>query len=165
MATLATAPRPRPKAPVGQSVPAGRDDWTLAHLRGRPLPDAEAIVYVLAYARQRKLFVDGAKDVVEANDIRHRIERAQLRASGKRGLTPLYWVYAECHPSEASAQLRCAEIKAPQAAGYEVEIRVVAAHELECRVGIDQRFTKDMDRKDRVRDHTPPAYRAIVTGR
>lgn len=111
MAALASIPRPRPKTPIGQSVPAGHDDWTLAHLRGQPLPDAEAIVYVLAYARQRKLFVDVAKDVVEANVIRYRIERAQLRASGKRSLTPLYWVYAECHPSEASAQLRCAEIK------------------------------------------------------
>ena len=36
-------------------------------------------------------------------------------------------------------------IKALQTAGYEVEIRVVAAHELESRVGIDQRFTDKMD--------------------
>lgn len=112
MATLASAPRPRPKAPVGQALPANHKDWTLEQLRGQPLPEAVAIVYVLAYARQRRFFVDVAEDVVEANDIRHRIERAQLRQSGKRGLTPLYWVYAECHPSEASAQQRCAEIKA-----------------------------------------------------
>lgn len=90
MAALAKAPRPRPRLPVGQALPSGRDDWTLEQLRGQPLPDAEAIVYVLAYARQRKLFVDVAQDVVEANDIRDRIERAQLRQSGKRGVTPLY---------------------------------------------------------------------------
>lgn len=112
MATLAKAPRPRSRLPVGQALPPGHEDWTLEHLRGQPLPDAEAIVYVLAYARQRRLFVDVAQDVVEANDIRHRIERAQLRQSGKRGLTPLYWVYAECHASEDAAYQRCAEIRA-----------------------------------------------------
>lgn len=112
MAALAKAPRPRPRLPVGQALPPGHEDWTLEQLRGRPLPDVEAIVYVLAYARQRKLFVDVAQDVVEANDIRHRIERAQLRQSGKRGLTPLYWVYAECHASEDAAYQRCAEIRA-----------------------------------------------------
>ncbi len=111
MATLAKAPRPRPRLPVGQALPPGHEDWTLEQLRGQPLPDAKAIVYVLAYARQRKLFVDVAQDIVEANDIRHRIERAQLRQSGKRGLTPLYWVYAECHESEDTAHQRCAEIK------------------------------------------------------
>lgn len=111
MATLAKAPRPRPRLTVGQALPPGCEDWTLEQLRGRPLPDAEAIVYVLAYARQRKLFVDVAQDVVEANDIRHRIERAQLRQTGKRGVTPLYWVYAECHASEDAAHQRCAEIK------------------------------------------------------
>lgn len=112
MAALAKAPRRRPKQPIGQALPPGHVEWTLERLRGQPLPDAEAIVYVLAYARQRKLFVDVARDVVEANDIRHRIERAQLRASGKRGLAPLYWVYAECHASEDGAYARCAEIKA-----------------------------------------------------
>lgn len=112
MAALAKAPRPRPRLPVGQALPPGHEDWTLEQLRGQPLPDAEAIVYVLAYARQRKLFVDVAQDVVEANDIRHRIERAQLRQSGERGLTPLYWVYAECHASEDAAYQRCAEIRA-----------------------------------------------------
>jgi predicted GIY-YIG superfamily endonuclease len=111
MAILAKAPRPRPKLPVGQVLPPGCDDWSLAQLRGQPLPDAEAIVYVLAYARQRKLFVDVAQDVVEAGDIRYRIERAQLRESGKRGVAPLYWVYAECHASEDGANQRCAEIK------------------------------------------------------
>ena len=111
MAILAKAPRPRPKLAVGQALPTGCEDWTLAQLRGQPLPDAEAIVYVLAYARQRKLFVDVAQDVVEANHIRYRIERAQLRESGKRGVRPLYWVYAECHASEDAAQQRCAEIK------------------------------------------------------
>lgn len=112
MAALAKAPRPRQKLAVGQTIPLGHEDWTLERLRGQPLPDAEAIVYVLAYARQRKLFVDVAQDVVEANDVRHRIERAQLRQSGKRGLTPLFWVYAECHASEDAAYARCAEIKA-----------------------------------------------------
>lgn len=112
MAALAKVPRPRPRLPVGQTIPLGHEDWTLEQLRGQPLPDAEAIVYVLAYARQRKLFVDVAQDVVEANDIRCRIERAQLRESGKRGLTPLYWVYAECHASEEAAYQRCAEIRA-----------------------------------------------------
>ncbi len=111
MAALAKAPRPRPRMPVGQALPPGCEDWTLEHLRGQPLPEAKALVYVLAYARQRKLFVDVAQDVVEADDIRYRIERAQLRQSGKRGLTPLYWVYAECHPSEDAAYTRCAEIK------------------------------------------------------
>lgn len=112
MAALAKAPRPRQRLAVGQTLPPGCQDWTLEHLRGRPLPDAEAMVYVLAYARQRKLFVDVARDVMEANDIRHRFERAQLRQSGKHGLTPLYWVYAECHASEDAAHQRCAEIKA-----------------------------------------------------
>lgn len=112
MAALIKARRPRPRLAVGQALPPGCEDWTLERLRGRPLPDTEAIVYVLAYARQRKLFVDVARDVVEANDIRYRIERAQLRESGKRGLTPLYWVYAECHASEDIAYQRCAEIKA-----------------------------------------------------
>jgi predicted GIY-YIG superfamily endonuclease len=112
MAILAKAPRPRLRRPVGQALPPGREDWTLAQLRGQPLPEAAAIVYVLAYARQRKLFVDVAQDVVEADLIRHRIERAQLRGSGKRGLRPLYWVYAECHASEDAAHQRCAEIKA-----------------------------------------------------
>lgn len=111
MAALAKAPRPRQRLAVGQALPPGHDDWTLAQLRGQPLPDAKAVVYVLAYARQRKLFVDVAQDVVEADLIRHRIERAQLREPGKRGLRPLYWVYAECHASEDAAHQRCAEIK------------------------------------------------------
>ena len=39
-----------------------------------------------------------------------------------------------------------------QKAGYEVEMRAVAAHELESRVGIDRRFTDGIDRKGVGRD-------------
>jgi putative endonuclease len=111
MAALAKAPHRRPKMPVGLALPAGHDEWRLETLRGHPLPEAGAIVYVLAYARQRKLFVDVARDVVEADHVRYRIERAQLRESGQRGLAPLYWVYAECYASQDIAYQRCAEIK------------------------------------------------------
>ena len=43
-------------------------------------------------------------------------------------------------------------IQGLQKAGYEVEIRAVAAHELESRVGIDERFTNSVDRKGYGRD-------------
>jgi predicted GIY-YIG superfamily endonuclease len=91
---------------------AHREDWTLERLRGRPLPDAEAIVYVLAFARRHTFYVDVAKDIGDAIAVKYRIDRAQRRQSGKRGVTPLYCVYIECHASEDAARQCCAAIKA-----------------------------------------------------
>ena len=53
MTSLAAVSRPRPAMPVGQALPANGEDWTLDHLRGQPLPEAKAIVYVLAFARRQ----------------------------------------------------------------------------------------------------------------
>ena len=112
MAALASATRPRPAMPAGQALPANREDWTLESLRGQPLPDAVAIVYVLAFARRQTFYVDVAKDFADAIAVKYRIDLAQHRHSGKRGVTPLYCVYVECHASEDAAHQRCAEIKA-----------------------------------------------------
>jgi predicted GIY-YIG superfamily endonuclease len=112
MAALASTRRPRPAMPAGHVLSANRDDWTLAHLRGQPLPDAEAIVYVLAFARRQTFYVDVAKDIADAIVVKYRIDRAQQRQFGKRGVTPLYCVYIECHASQDTAEQRCAAIKA-----------------------------------------------------
>ncbi len=112
MAALASATRPRPAMPAGQALPANHEDWTLERLRGQPLPDAVAIVYVLAFARRQTFYIDVAKDFGDAIAVKYRIDRAQRRHSGKRGVTPLYCVYVECHASEDTAHERCAELKA-----------------------------------------------------
>jgi peptidoglycan hydrolase-like protein with peptidoglycan-binding domain len=49
-------------------------------------------------------------------------------------------------------------IQGLQKAGYEVEIRAVAAHDLESRVGIDRRFTEGIDRKSVGRDVPLPFH-------
>jgi predicted GIY-YIG superfamily endonuclease len=112
MASLSAASRTRPATPIGQALPANGDDWTLDNLRGRPLPEAEAIVYILAFARRQTFYIDVASEIMNTYMVKHRIDRAQLRQFGKGGVTPLYCVYVECHPSDVSAQQRCAEIKA-----------------------------------------------------
>ena len=112
MAALASARRPRPAMSAGDVLSAHRDDWTLARLRGQPLPDATAIVYILAFARRQTFYVDVAKDIADAVAVKFRIDRAQQRQSGKRGVTPLYCVYIECHTSKDAADQRCAAIKA-----------------------------------------------------
>ena len=112
MAALASATRPRPALPIGQALPAHGEDWTLERLRGQPLPDAVATVYVLAFARRHTFYVDVAKDFMDAIAVKYRIDRAQHRQFGKRGITPLYCVYVECHASEETAHQRCAEFKA-----------------------------------------------------
>lgn len=112
MAALASARRPRPAMPAAHVLPANRDEWTLARLRGQPLPDAAAIVYLLAFARRQTFYVDVAKDIGDAIAVKYRIDRAQQRQSGKRGVTPLYCVYIECHASADTAEQRCAAIKA-----------------------------------------------------
>ncbi len=112
MAALASAARPRPAMPAGQALPANHKDWTLERLRGQPLPDVVAIVYVLAFARRQTFYIDVAEDFADAIAVKYRIDRAQRQQSGKRGVTPLYCVYVECHASEDAAHQRCAEIKA-----------------------------------------------------
>ena len=112
MTSLAAVSRPRPAMPVGQALPANGEDWTLDRLRGQPLPEAKAIVYVFAFARRQTFYIDVAEDIAEAYIVKYRIDRAQQRQYGKPGVTPLYCVYIECHTSENSAQRRCAEIKA-----------------------------------------------------
>lgn len=112
MTSLAAVSRPRPAMPVGQALPSNGEDWTLDHLRGQPLPEAAAIVYVLAFARRQTFYIDVAEDIADAYVFKYLIDRAQQRQYGKNGVTPLYCVYVECHASEDSAQQRCAEIKA-----------------------------------------------------
>ena len=53
MTSLAAVSRPRPAMPVGQALPANGEDWTLDHLRGKPLPEAKAIASVFAFARRQ----------------------------------------------------------------------------------------------------------------
>jgi hypothetical protein len=52
-------------------------------------------------------------------------------------------------------------IRGLQAAGYEVEVRAMAAHRLESEHGVDARFTKDIDVKGYGR-HVPEEYRQRV---
>ena len=112
MAALASSRGLCPAMPAAQGLFVHPEDWTLARLRGQPLPDAEAIVYVLAFARRQTFYVDVAKDIADAIAVKYRIDRAQRRQSGKRGVTPLYCVYVECHASTDTADQRCAAIKA-----------------------------------------------------
>ncbi len=103
MAALASAIRPRPAMPVGQALPANREDWTLESLRGQPLPDAVTIVYILAFAWRQTFHIDVAKNFAYAIAVKYKIDLAQQRHSGKRGVTPLYRVYVECHTSVDAA--------------------------------------------------------------
>ncbi|MFV0678748.1 zeta toxin family protein [Ottowia sp.] len=52
-------------------------------------------------------------------------------------------------------------IRALQEAGYEVEVRAIATHRLESELGVDNRFTKDIDRFGHGR-HVPNDVRAAV---
>ena len=52
-------------------------------------------------------------------------------------------------------------IQGLQKAGYEVEVRAIAAHSLESEHGVDERFTKDIDAKGSGR-HVPEEYRQRV---
>jgi hypothetical protein len=89
MSALASPRCLSPAIPAGPGLSAHRENWTLERLRGQPLPDAKAIVYVLAFARREKFYVDVAKDIADAIAVKYRIDRAQRRQSGKRGVTPL----------------------------------------------------------------------------
>ncbi len=85
--------------------------WTLDSLRGRPLPEPDAVVYMLAFARQQPFYVNMASDIASAYAVRNAIYRAQQRRYGRDGMTPLYCFYFECHASDAMAEARCARIK------------------------------------------------------
>jgi hypothetical protein len=89
--------------------------WTLDHLRGRPLPQPEAIVYALAFARGQPYYVNVASkgfsgSLVNAYASRNAIYRMQKRRYSQDRETPLYLVYFECHPTYAAAVARCAHI-------------------------------------------------------
>lgn len=89
--------------------------WTLNRLRGRPLPEPEAIVYMLAYARARPLYIDVASkacsgSLMNAYAHRNGIYRLQKRRYGQARETPLYLVCFECHASYDAAVARCAHI-------------------------------------------------------
>lgn len=90
--------------------------WTLASLRGRPLPDPEAVVYALAYARARPYYVNVASRTIFSSSLvnayanRNAIYRIQKRRYGQDRETPLYLVYFECHVSYDAAVARCAHI-------------------------------------------------------
>lgn len=92
-----------PEAPV----------WTLDGLRGQPLPEPEAIVYLLAYARARPYYINVASrgelsSLVNAYTIRNAIYRVQKRRYGLEQETPLYLVYFESYASGDAAVARCA---------------------------------------------------------
>lgn len=90
--------------------------WTLSSLRGRPLPEPEALVYLLAYARARPYYVNVASrtmfsgSLVNAYTTRNAIYRTQKRRYGQERETPLYLVYFECHGDYDAALARCAHI-------------------------------------------------------
>lgn len=89
--------------------------WTLDGLRGQPLPEPEAIVYVLAYARARPYYINVASrgelsSLVNAYTNRNAIYRIQKRRYGLEQETPLYLVYFEPHASYAVAVTRCAHL-------------------------------------------------------
>lgn len=82
--------------------------WTPDSLRGQPPPEPDAVVYILAFARQHPFYVNVASDIASAYAVRNAIYRAQQRRYGRDGITPLYCVYFECHASDAMAEARCA---------------------------------------------------------
>ncbi len=84
--------------------------WTLDSLRGRPLPEPEAIVYLLAFARGRPYYVNAATSLVNAYANRNGIYRIQKRRYGQHQQTPLYLVYFECHANYDAAVARCAQL-------------------------------------------------------
>ncbi len=90
--------------------------WTLDSLRGTPLPEPEAVVYMLAYARARPYYVNVASQTIFSSSLlnayenRNAIYRIQKRRYGQHQQTPLYLVYFECHASYDAALARCAEI-------------------------------------------------------
>lgn len=102
---LLEAGAPRAAVDAPEAAP-----WTLDGLRGRPLPEPEAIVYVLAYARARPYYVNVASNLVNAYANRNGIYRIQKRRYGQDRETPLYLVYFECHASYDAAVARCAHI-------------------------------------------------------
>lgn len=89
--------------------------WTLDSLRGRPLPEPEAVVYMLAFARARPYYVNVASKAVSSSLVwayeeMNWINRMQKRRYGPEQVTPLYLVYFEPHASYDVAVARCKHI-------------------------------------------------------
>jgi predicted GIY-YIG superfamily endonuclease len=89
--------------------------WTLGSLRGRPMPDPEAVVYLLAYARAWPYYINVASkgmtfSLLKAYENRNAIYRIQKRRYGQAQETPLYLVYFEPYADYATAVARCKQL-------------------------------------------------------
>jgi predicted GIY-YIG superfamily endonuclease len=90
--------------------------WTLDRLRGRPLPEPQALVYMLAFARGQPYYVNVASLTIVSSSLanayanRNAIYRIQKRRYGQERVTPLYLVYFEPHASYDAAVARCEHI-------------------------------------------------------
>jgi predicted ABC-type ATPase len=127
-------------------------------------------------ARMALSEMDGNAAVIDADDLRS----AHPDARTLRGLKPYTWSgethsdasrWAQELRADAVAQRknlvldttmpRADVIKDLQAKGYDVEIRAVAAHRLESELGVDKRFTDDLDRRGHGR-YVPQEVRSAV---
>lgn len=120
--------------------------------------------------------MDGDAAVIDPDDLRS----AHPDARTLRGLKPYTWSgethsdasrWAQELRADAVAQRknlvldttmpRADVIKDLQTKGYDVEIRAVAAHRLESELGVDKRFTDDLDRRGHGR-YVPQEVRSAV---
>lgn len=114
-ARLASAPQDAAIAHAGADA-SGAAPWTLDRLRGRPLPEPQALVYMLAFARGQPYYVNVASrtlfssSLVNAYEEMNWLNRMQKRRYGPEQMTPLYLVYFEPHASYDAAVARCEHI-------------------------------------------------------
>jgi hypothetical protein len=113
-ARLASAPQDAAIAHAGADA-SGAAPWTLDRLRGQPLPEPEAIVYLLAFARARPYYVNVMSKAISSSLVRayeemNWLNRMQKRRYGPEQMTPLYLVYFEPHASYDAAVARCEHI-------------------------------------------------------